>query len=513
MLVFTLLTGCLGTIVPLAAPGSEPQPSVDPMLFPLPPYNYDIEPGVVIVSFKETYFGSFSSEEFPGLEVIEIKDLNQAQYELWSITRNVNDPQVKNMLDMLKTTFGIDFQIKLSQGSKVSVVEAIRILSRNPKVYYAMPSFKWGSPLAAPDPELLAALTEEEPPEELPEEEPMPELPDDEETTEPPNPLLELPDADPLPWDFGLSDEEILSLLERKEMFPAPPYNKDFEPGVVVVGFYEPYFGSFSNEEFPGLDVIEIKDINLSLYESLSALPFADELTQDVLNRLKNNAGLEYKIMLTQGTRESVVEAIAIFEKNLIVDYAIPNFILENAGIFDHDPDPTTDPATELPDDDPLPETPDTDPLPELPDEELPPEPRFDDCRTWPREWLDDYTLIPRDWMFTKPPYARDFEPGAVMVGFYDDGPYFGSFTNEEFPGLDVAEVKDYYMANYKSISENFDVNAPHIQKLLNELESLFGTLFEIKLSQGTKDSVGEAIMILEKNPLVFYAHPLFYVY
>ena len=47
---------------------------------------------------------------------------------------------------------------------------------------------------------------------------------------------------------------------------------RDFEPGSVLVGFKEPYKGSFSSEEFPGLNVTEAIDLKLRLYESLLKL-------------------------------------------------------------------------------------------------------------------------------------------------------------------------------------------------------------------------------------------------
>jgi hypothetical protein len=102
-----------------------------------------------------------------------------------------------------------------------------------------------------------------------------------------------------------------------------------------MLGFYVPYFGSFSDEEFPGLDVAEIIDTRLSLYKLWSSDIYVHLFDQVALERLKNDAGLYYLIKLSQETKESVGEAIAILEKNPLVYYACPNVIVGHAYLDD----------------------------------------------------------------------------------------------------------------------------------------------------------------------------------
>jgi len=128
------------------------------------------------------------------------------------------------------------------------------------------------------------------------------------------------------------SEPELIT-APRDELFPAPPYRRDYRPGYVLVGFKEAYTGSFSNEQFPGLDVVEVIDYKLSAYESWSAEPNADQFNQDALNWLRDSAGLDYGIKLAQETKENVWEAIQILANNPIVAYAMPCFIIEHAAI------------------------------------------------------------------------------------------------------------------------------------------------------------------------------------
>jgi len=102
--------------------------------------------------------------------------------------------------------------------------------------------------------------------------------------------------------------------------------NPDFVPGEVFVGFMEPYKGSFSNEEFPGLDVVEITDFYLSAYEKFKEF-YGEDKNQDALNDLKNKAGTLYKLKLAEETKESVLNAIYILKQHPNVAYAEPNYI------------------------------------------------------------------------------------------------------------------------------------------------------------------------------------------
>jgi len=253
--LFVFITIFICSAVPLAAPNDETMPTKDD-LFPTPPYERDFDPGYVLVGFKEAYKGSFSNEEFSGLDVVEIKDLKLSLYE--SLIKLPNaDELSQDVLNNLKNKAGIDYIIRLSKGTNESVWEAISILELYPNVAYATPRF-----------------------------------------------ILK-PDED--------------------------HYEQDYELGYVLVGFKEPYKGFFSNEEFPGLDVVETRDLKLSLYESFISLPYVDELNQDVLNNLKNRAGIDYIIKLAKNTKESVLEAIHILEQHPNVAYAIPNYILRPA--------------------------------------------------------------------------------------------------------------------------------------------------------------------------------------
>jgi len=236
--------------------------------------------------------GSFSKGEFPGLDVIEAIDYKRSAYESWIAEPDAGQSD-QGALDYLKSKIGIDYQIKLAKETKEGVWEAIDILLQHPNVSYATPVY----------------------------------ISERDGTTEHGN--------DPVPPEKPHGGEP--PAVGRELLFPAPPYNHDFIPGNILVGFKAPYFGSFSAEEFPGLEFAEIDDYKRSAYETWGAEPDADQHDQDAMEFLRSRIGIDYQIKLASPTKEGVWEAIKIFEKNPNVHYAMPVFIMEHTS-FPNDP-------------------------------------------------------------------------------------------------------------------------------------------------------------------------------
>jgi len=124
--------------------------------------------------------------------------------------------------------------------------------------------------------------------------------------------------------------EAIKLLRQNPNVYVANPYfiapnakvEKDFLPGFVLVGFREPYHGSFSKGEFPGLEVVEAIDYKRSAYESWIAEPDAGQFDQGALDYLKSKIGIDYQIKLAKETKVGVWEAIDILSGAIRVRFA-----------------------------------------------------------------------------------------------------------------------------------------------------------------------------------------------
>ena len=99
-------------------------------------------------------------------------------------------------------------------------------------------------------------------------------------------------------------------------------------PGEVLVGFHQQYDGSFSSEEFPGLNVVQVKDMYLSVYEKIHG-PINE--SSDVPSNIRDKIGLLFHIKLANETKEAVWEAIQILKQHPNVRYAEPNGIMSAA--------------------------------------------------------------------------------------------------------------------------------------------------------------------------------------
>jgi len=134
-------------------------------------------------------------------------------------------------------------------------------------------------------------------------------------------------------------------------------------------------------------------------------------------------------------------------------------------------------------------------------------------------------------------PKNCDFMPGEVIVGLKPRNSR--SRPKELFPELNIAEVKDLYeplvalfdssyeydpsyeVANKKSLErvskgkkENLDALRRRVRKnKLDRLRKMARTVYIIKLSSESKESVLNAIEILKNNPLVAYAQPNYICY
>ncbi len=112
------------------------------------------------------------------------------------------------------------------------------------------------------------------------------------------------------------------TFLEPRPSPPIPTLEDDFVPGVVMIGFYEPYLAPLT-ELFPELDMAEIRDTYKESYESCKDNP---NTTQAVKDWTRERIGTTFMVKLTQETKESVLEAIDIITRNPLVKYAGPNY-------------------------------------------------------------------------------------------------------------------------------------------------------------------------------------------
>lgn len=101
---------------------------------------------------------------------------------------------------------------------------------------------------------------------------------------------------------------------------------RDYEPGVVIVGFKQSYTKSKIVEEFPELNIKSTEDQDKLLYEAVKS---TSNYKKSRLQKLEEKIGKEFVIELKNKTKEGVLEAIEVLEKNDSVEYAVPNYILE----------------------------------------------------------------------------------------------------------------------------------------------------------------------------------------
>lgn len=105
---------------------------------------------------------------------------------------------------------------------------------------------------------------------------------------------------------------------------------RDYEPGVVIVGFKQSYTKSKIINEFPKLNIKSTEDQDKLLYEAVKS---TSNYKKSRLQKLEEEIGKDFVIELQDKTKESVLEAIEILEKNDNVEYAVPNYVLEPAVI------------------------------------------------------------------------------------------------------------------------------------------------------------------------------------
>jgi len=113
------------------------------------------------------------------------------------------------------------------------------------------------------------------------------------------------------------------SYVETEDPFD----HRDFEPGVILLGLKEPYKGDI-RELFPQLGIAEVEDLYLKQYESFKDLP---HIPKETIEDIKNRIGTTFTIKLTEPTKDAVRAGIALIKGNSIVDYAIPNYLVEPA--------------------------------------------------------------------------------------------------------------------------------------------------------------------------------------
>lgn len=103
---------------------------------------------------------------------------------------------------------------------------------------------------------------------------------------------------------------------------------KDYEPGVVIVGFKQSYTKSTIMKQFPELKIEETEDQDKLLYEAVKSI---STYKKSKLQKIEGELGTDFVIELKDKTKKSVIDAIEILEKNDSVEYAVPNYVLEPA--------------------------------------------------------------------------------------------------------------------------------------------------------------------------------------
>lgn len=103
---------------------------------------------------------------------------------------------------------------------------------------------------------------------------------------------------------------------------------RDYEPGVVIVGLKKTYTKSNFNKEFSKLNIKSTEDQYKLLYETIKS---TSNYKKNRLQKIEEKIGKDFVIKLNDKTKESVLEAIEILEKNDNVEYAVPNYVLEPA--------------------------------------------------------------------------------------------------------------------------------------------------------------------------------------
>ncbi len=105
---------------------------------------------------------------------------------------------------------------------------------------------------------------------------------------------------------------------------PSTPPEGDFEPGVIHLGFHEPYTGSVA-ELFPDIDMYEVYDFWQGQYDqAISKNPEGDRQTESY----KSQIGTEFIITLTDKTEEAVLSGVTLMKKHPLVKYARPKQII-----------------------------------------------------------------------------------------------------------------------------------------------------------------------------------------
>ncbi len=94
---------------------------------------------------------------------------------------------------------------------------------------------------------------------------------------------------------------------------------------------------------------------------------------------------------------------------------------------------------------------------------------------------------------------ADGFERGIVMIGFHE--PYWAPLE-ELFPELDIVEVRD----SYRKIYDVYRKSSYATDDEKNLYRDNLRTIFQVKLTQETRESVLEAIDVIMESPLVKYA-------
>ncbi len=105
---------------------------------------------------------------------------------------------------------------------------------------------------------------------------------------------------------------------------PSTPPEGDFEPGVIHLGFHEPYTGSVA-ELFPEIKMLEVYDIWQAWYDkAIAANPEGDRRTESYKSRI----GTEFIITLVDPSDEAVLSGVEIMVAHPLVSYANPNYIV-----------------------------------------------------------------------------------------------------------------------------------------------------------------------------------------